>query len=483
MIYVMPTRIIIQNYILNSNKEFEHTLSVWDKITYSYKFKCYLYDKEKKELIIPGGYNLETLRNFFPNEEFLDLREQKIPPRIVKGLSLNSNPKNDLQINSINFLIGNKYSKYQNQKMLSLNTGEGKTYCAINYIYRTSLFPIIFVDQDSLAKQWKESIIKFTNCEEKNIFILSGRDNFNKLNNMKNDEIEDIKFVIAIHRTISSILNSEDGKKTIQDFFTNLQFGVKIFDEAHIEFQNIISIDCLTDVPSIYLTATPERSNYNENRVYQNVFGGIVRFNSNSINKNAIEKYHNVIITKVNSQPNALTQTKMVTNRGFSVNNFFNYVTKDKKDFYFETIKNILDIALKNGKRKTAIILHTIESVTIFLEMLKKIYPDLNISRFDGTVKKSDRNKVLTNSDIIVTTDVSFNKGIDVPDLEIVINLVPLSSRPKTEQMLGRLRKLENKEVFYFDVVDVGFDSCLKQLNMKNYVFKKKAKVIKIWQN
>ena len=46
--------------------------------------------------------------------------------------------------------------------------------------------------------------------------------------------------------------------------------------------------------------------------------------------------------------------------------------------------------------------------------------------------------------------------------------------------MLGRLRRIPNKEVMYFDLTDTGFKSCVSQRKSRKSVLDKKAKSIKL---
>ena len=147
-------------------------------------------------------------------------------------------------------------------------------------------------------------------------------------------------------------------------------------------------------------------------------------------------------------------------------------------EFFFSRIQRLVNFINKSTTRKIAIILHTLNMVSKVTEDLKKTYPDLIINRFDGTIK-TDRETILNDSNIIVTTDMTFNKGIDVKDLEAVVNLVPIASATKNEQMIGRLREIPDKEVWFFDVVDAGVPDMAKILSKKKAIYTKRAKRIK----
>ena len=71
-------------------------------------------------------------------------------------------------------------------------------------------------------------------------------------------------------------------------------------------------------------------------------------------------------------------------------------------------------------------------------------------------------------------------KAIDIQDLQFVMMLVPTSSQVIAEQTLGRLRKLPNKQVIYFDVTDIGFKQCIGQRKIRRKILDKKACSIKL---
>jgi hypothetical protein len=156
----------------------------------------------------------------------------------------------------------------------------------------------------------------------------------------------------------------------------------------------------------------------------------------------------------------------------------------DKYEYFFNNILYTLlfEKILKKGTvhKKTAIIFGTNNAVDRFYDDIEKSIRDNNmdytVGKFNGNMSKAKISSL--QSDIILTTDKSFSKAIDVSDLECLINFVPLSSPTKNEQMIGRLRKLNDKKVFYMDIIDTGFESCKKQLQIKKTVFNKKAEKI-----
>lgn len=464
MITVYPTKIVIDNYVEGSVPKLERSLSVFDKTIYQYTFSGYFVDEDTNQIIIPGGYRLQKLMELFPRDQFIDKRLEVNPYREV-SFSLRFPPRDDLQKDAINFLQINS-----KQKFLCLPTGKGKTYCSIHYVFKSKKTPMVFVDQENLLEQWKDSILNFTTVKEEEIFIIKGKDSINKLLKMTKKEVSKYKWFITIHRTISKFLDEDF--LNMEKLFNHLGIGVKLYDEAHVEMKNIVYVDSLTNTESVYITATPKRSDPIENYVYGNIF--------HEVPKHIVvddERYHNVIIVKYNSNPSLEDQENMINRYGFDANKWSKYILQDGKfeNFYSMILKLINDV---NGSRtkKLALLFHTMEGNGLLHESLVEDLPDMSIGRYDSSIKNKATKESQVDKDLFVTTDKTFGKAIDVKDLSVLINTVPFGSEVMSEQMLGRLRRLNGKEVYYIDCIDVGFERCRKQLNKRRNIYNKIGK-------
>lgn len=487
-ITLYPTRIIIDGYD-ERIAQLEGPLNVWNNVTFSYDFQAFIKDEEKKRIYLPNAYTLYTLKKYFPNYKIEDKRPEinsclNEYYKNIKPIALRYDFKDDLQRESVKFLKtlnGKNMEKY-----LCLKTGQGKTYCAIRYIAETNDRPIIFVDQDSLAEQWKERILEYTDTEEDEIYYISGQNSINRLYKRGKDEMKNIKFFLCCYRTFSNKLKSSETSKEISDLINFIQVNLKIHDEAHVEYMTIFKLNMICNLKTIYLSATPQRSDPNEDKVYQNMLFLTDKFSSanmkrknNKDNKDEDENYHNIIIYNWNSKPNLKNQSECQTKYGFSMARYFKYLEEEKYEQFEELLYDLIfNQILKNRrKKKIAILFGTNSIIDKFYNNLCQYVIDMNyklkIGKFNGTIKKSERLKELTESDIIITTDKSFSKGLESENLQVLINTVPFSSETKLTQVIGRLRKLPNKEVFFFDINDNGFEPILYQLkNKRDKVFR-----------
>ena len=462
-----PTKIYVYDYELGDCPKLEKCLSVWDAVIYQIVFSAFKYDEDTKILTIPGGFNPEYLREILPNNYVMDESNKLIvEPFNETRFSLKFPTKSTLQNQAINFMM----KPGVKQKFLSLETGGGKTYCAIHYAFKSKKMPLTFVDQESIALQWRERIQYFTTIKDEEVYTIAGKSSIDKLLQMTDKELSVYKWFIVIHRTLSNYFNTE-GIDKITELFKKIKIGVRLYDEAHVEYRNIFNMDSAYDCESIYITATPVRSNFSENIVYQNMFSfkAVPRF----VGKE--ENYHTVLIYKYNTKPELVEQASMKSKYGFDANKWCKYIVNDHFELFNESITKLLDTIYKKNKHKTVILIKSIE-------LCDKVYDEfvdylaekeLTIGKYHSKVKKKEEQLV---NDVIFTTEKSFGKALDVPGLSVCINTVPCSSDGTMLQMIGRLRNLPDKEVFFIDMYDEGFSMQCKQAARRLKLYKTKAK-------
>lgn len=210
--------------------------------------------------------------------------------------------------------------------------------------------------------------------------------------------------------------------------------------------------------------------------MYAKIFKQVPYFNGKELTD---EKYHTVILYKWNSKPGLDDRIAVRTKYGFSQAKWAQYIYSDEGyESFLETVSDIFkQFSLATRGKKVAIMLPTIELIKKLKTDLEYLYPKLEIGTFIGEISKTKRLAELEKQ-IILTNDKIFDKGIDVKDLEILINFVPIGSLVKTEQIIGRLRNRENYSSILIDVTDTGFDECVRQSKLRKRFYKKKAKKI-----
>ena len=71
MIEVHNSHIRLTNYTLGDSKGLERLLSVWDSVRFEVSWANMMYLEDKKELRIPGGFPISSIRKFFPYEDLV----------------------------------------------------------------------------------------------------------------------------------------------------------------------------------------------------------------------------------------------------------------------------------------------------------------------------------------------------------------------------------------------------------------------------
>lgn len=481
--YLYPTRVKIVGYSEDEEnaKKMIKYYSVYDKYKFKYTFTACVKDEENDTLTFFGAISTNTIKYYFPNIKIIDRKDKYTDYKTVNKYLMLKPPRDDIQKDAIRFL-----KRKFPQKFLSLQTGMGKSYCAINYCHFCKKLPIIIVDQESLYLQWKSYIMDYTSCRENEIFLIKGVSSINKLFKMKERDRDKIKFFIAIHKTMQTLYD----KGVLSDFFKEAKIGLKIYDEAHFYYKTIFYVDSCTDVETIYLSATPERTAENEQKLYERMFY-MIQMHKTELS----EKYYNVGIYNINMNYTDLELSKMYNKRGFDVLSYCKSITDDKRIERFETI--LIDIMNTifsknfNRHKKVAITVKLIEQTELVKDIIDEFLNKdsnekgyeriLTTAIFNGKTKKEDKLRIRNEVDIIITTDKSFSKGMDVKDLEILINFVPVSCKTGTSninQITGRLRKLDDKKVFYIDVVENSIKSLVSMYRTRLKYYKTIAKKI-----
>ena len=495
MIKVKNSSIVIPDYDLGDCPTIERYLTVYDKLPNGFmlpKYTLYVYNEEDRELIIPRGYNISTLRKILKDDEVKYLNKPDQSRRIL--IKSTTTPRDDTQVEALNFLLGaGEFANtqlYESQKFLVLGTGKGKTYVSVTAVANIKERAIIIVDSLQIAEQWKEAFINFTSVKEKEIYLVSGSKSINKL--MKKDKFEpDYKIYIALHQTLNSLYKNS-GFFALRNLFKKIKVGVKIYDEAHASWINICMIDACTNTKrTFYLTATPGRSDPMENRLYNYIFEKVPKYGRNDVDSNSYkysaeevdetEAYIKTYCIKYNSNPSYATQVELNKRGMFNLNGYSDYTKTVSYDLFLSILKKLIKIALKDErKRRIAIIL-------IKNDMISKVYDSLmeefasdeeiTIGRFCGLVPAKEKEKE-KDKRIVLSTDKSLGKAINIENIGYLINTVPFASGVVAEQMIGRLRR-HGKNSYLFDVTDVGFQNCVNNQKSRARTYNKKSKTTK----
>lgn len=469
-IQVRHSSIHVPNYTLGDNPALEKMLSVWNEAYFRLDPKGYDYNEETKLLRIPRGIEVNFLERTL-NRPLEYIYEADPADKI--SIKLKTEPRDDIQRKSISFLSGlgkYDYTKRYSQMTLNLDTGDGKTYCAIAALSFLGMKTIIITHNDLIKKQWHSSIKDMTNLDERLIFNIDGSSTIKKMMKLKTLPY---KIYQVNHRTLFSYAKKH-GWEAVGELFKHIRVGVKIIDEAHLEFGTLLRTDFYTNTKkTIYLTATFQRSHHKENKLFDTCFRNIARYGRETRK----EKLRHILYvpTFFNSRPGLTDRATIKGPRGLDKNKYIDYQVD--KQVIFDVVLWLAE-KFKEQQGKILILVSKIDAVDEMHKYVENAFPEKTCAPYHSKIEPADKEKAL-DADIIVSTPKSLGTGNDVPNLRFVIMTEPYSSAITAEQTAGRLRKLQEHEFcFFIELVDKGFPDVMRLYRKRLPIFKKKCNKI-----
>lgn len=464
---VKQTCIEVHDYNLGDQINLEKSLSVWNDSYFRYEPKGFDYDEENRILYLPRGMDIGFLERLFNRPIEMDRKYNDYQKASYK---LIAEPRDEIQVKSIAYLIGENdfgYTKRYSQQLLNLDTSIGKTYVTIAASTFLQVNSIIITHQDRIKNQWINSFKKFTNISELAMCDITGSKQINKL--MKMSKIPYKVFFIN-HGTLKSWCK-KNGWENLNDVFIHLGIGLKVFDEAHIEFKSVLKIDFHTNVfKTFYLTATFERSEYDENKVFNQCFKNIAKFGK-EVSKD-VRKHIVYLAVKFDSKPSLSDKINIKGPKGFNRNAYIDYELD--KGRIMDVIEYLIDF-FKDKEGKILILSSKIDSSFKIKEYLEEFRPYKKYMAWNSHVSDEEKAEAFT-KDIISGTNLSLGTGSDIPGLRFVIMTEPYSSSVTAKQVSGRLREYApDAYTFYIELVDTGFPKVVEMYKKRLKVFKKKC--------
>lgn len=468
---VRSTCIVLHNYEPGDNQRLEKALSVWEKSKHRYLPVARYYDAKNKDLYVCRG-----LESWLVMPSFSRNTIAQSAPDIYDNIGqvlLKTQPRDERQYEAIKFCLGiDQYTNNRNLPQLSLNlsTGAGKSFVAIFCFAFYAVRTMVITSSVSWLEQWKEKILEYTNLRAEEIYIISGAPSIDRLFNGRYDR-KKIKFYLSTHSTLHSY-GKTHGWKKLRKLFQDLRVGIKIYDEAHLYFDNICRIDFFSNVwKTYYLTATPLKSDFYENIIYQKCFATVPKI---SLFDEVNDPHTSYLAVFFNSHPSAFALDKCnnSTQYGFSIMEYINYF--EKTEIYFKLLQLILIHCLSEIKPDERILIYIGKNTAILNTYYWIRYHYYNVSvGIYTSLTKEDKKAQLENT-IILTTTKSASALLDIPKLKkVVIFCEPFNSPVLAQQILGRTR---DKDTEMIELVDCGFQRIKEwYINKKRNVYTKYA--------
>lgn len=238
-ILVKHSSIVVPEYTPGDSTKIEKMLSVWDKVNFKVKTPGLQYDEESKTLYLPRGMDVSYIEHLLQRRAQL---ETEPDPHSKASIRLKTEPRNNIQVKSIAFLLGQgKYNTGQSSQLaLNLDTGDGKTYVTIAGLSFMKTKAMILTHAESIKEQWRKSLTDMTDLLDEQILNVDGSKTIRMIMKLKGEP--PWKVFLVNRRTIQSYAKKE-GWDAVHEFFKKIKIGVKVYDEAHIEFETMMHID------------------------------------------------------------------------------------------------------------------------------------------------------------------------------------------------------------------------------------------------
>ena len=353
------------------------------------------------------------------------------------------------------------------------------TYCSGVGLCKYGVKTLIIMHRDQLRVQWMNSLYKMNGLNSSYVHEIDSSEELYEIATGEYKPNYDV--YLMTHATFRAGLKRIRSMKTAMNIGKNLGIGLKIIDEAHLEFKDTILIDMIFNVKrNLYLTATDGRSSKDENSIFRHVFSNCVYYKPSAmLTDNRPKKWVNYYGVEVNTHVNKnIYKYRVVGSKSMTPASYGTWVIKrDKTKQHLKCCRDIVKILFKEDQYAKLIIFMPLidlcEECAYFLTMELQKDPefpyDVDIRTINSKNSKKD-NEIAKRSDIIVTTIGSCGTGTDIPGITGIISCSPFKSRITCEQVFGRIRYC-GKICSYYDIYDesVLMDKILFKCRLKTF--------------
>lgn len=437
----------------------------------------FYYDEKKKELRVPRGYPKEILENIFKDRIFTYMDNKKIDHDV--DIQLMNAPRDYTQESTLAFMLGMdpySFTRGDTQIYVDLPTGNGKTFCGIaTMCYFKCRTLIISPNIEKVTNQWIDSIMNFTTLKRNDFLHVKGAKMCADIIRGKYDNIK--VFIVQRSTLLAFIRKYEEDWNMLTKLVDAMNVSMKIVDEAHMDFNTIVNIDCFTDVPkTYYMSASPSRSDKDEKRIYKKVFMNVPKHGSKLQTK---EQNHIIpLILQFKSTPTYEQVKSIKTRYGTSLAKYGDYLLDPEgaRDEFIDAYTFALYLLQRFRRRggKILVLCITIEFCKELQKITQSLFPYLTTGLYVGS-KSKEKQKEL-DADIIFSTTKSMGTGSEFPNHQLTINTLTYSSEITANQISGRIRKQDNRKGIYCEIVNIAHEVARKHYKEREPHLKKKAK-------
>lgn len=427
-------------------------------------------------------------------EQFEDyLTRYRVDQTHIKRIDLDVNPgalmpitikpgweAREDQIGYIDYFVNDKGPV---SRLLPLQTGKGKTFCALKAMSQIGK-RFVAILRPMYIKKWEGDVHKILDIPKDSVVSIKGGEQLKSLLLMAdNDLLGDIRVILISNKTYQLWLKAYEQHRSEcihlgyafdpDVFFDKLSAGVRLIDEVHQDLHLQFKTDLYTNVwRSIALSAT-----FFSKDTFTNMIQEIMYPHHNRAKVAELDKYIASCAVFYRIQNIKLIRTTEPGNTNYSHNAFERSIIKNPKllDGYLKILKyNVEKFFMHDYSQgqKCIVFASSIEMCAIMADFLQKQYSYLTCRKYVS----EDPYGNLHNSDIVVTTVQSGGTAEDVANLKTVILSNSLDSPQSNTQVLGRLRKLDTMPQRFAYLVCLDIDKQVQYHQSKKELLAQRAK-------
>lgn len=472
-ITITSSAYIIHEYNRGDDADLEKLFTIFDNIYYKLTDVALYYDEINRNLYIPKGFDLLN----FGKYKYYTVDRINSNKQFKCEINITVPPRDNNQKRMLMYLTGSfsyKYTSQYSQLMVNMPTGTGKTYCTIASLSILDARAIVINYDKGTRDQWITKILEYTTLSQDEVMCLSPKDMISIYED-DNYNPDKIKFYSCTHDTIFECAK-KIGWENLNYLFIKMKIAVKVFDESHREVKNIYKTDFYTNVfKTIYLTATPELSDHKLNVIYKLAFTLIPKYGDSLFDET--DKEVKAIMFQLNSKISMHDKATLIGVKGLSSTAYCDYAFSSIEKPIFKFIDKAIEIYNKITNNERCIIfvskIDTCDMVKEYLVVELNI-PEDEIGIYHSKIRSKIKDKVLTDSKIIISTRKSLGTAKDLSNLRVLINTETFRSKPELLQMLGRLRN----GGYYIEAHDSSIQDCVNQYKTRKRILKDRCSKI-----
>lgn len=372
----------------------------------------------------------------------------------------------DYQIPIVEYLATGVQNQYDagSIRVIDLQTGKGKTACALMVIVRIGKRTVIQM-RGSYIDRWVPDIEKLFNYKKGEVLVIKGRASLLSIINQAKSGDFTAKVTFISNKTLFNFfkeyeLNGKDNLYGIEPYelYELCGFGCRIVDEVHEDYHLSFRSDLYCHCPiTIHLSATLRTEDSFRRQMYEIA---LPRDNwYHGLEYHAYVGCHALMYNTEDPSKLRLTERGRDT---YSHGAYEKAIMRHKKMLhnYFEVIRaplqrDYIEDEWKAGQ-KAVIYCYLVDFVMALRDYLREFYHGLEVNEFVAGTP----NSILEESDILISTVKSLGTAHDVSGLRISILTHALNKLEANEQVKGRLRVMKKwpdvtPKFFYLNNTDV----------------------------